>query len=111
MSDKRQYLYLGQMMEGREIKAEELSSIASVAYNTALSYQRDASERLSKDVLGRIADSLNVDVFELFMTSDDRERLISTARLLGVENPEKMKASEMILAMNALAIHSDAVKT
>lgn len=103
MSEKRQYLHLGQMMEKRGIKAEELSSISSVAYNTALSYQRDASERLSKDVLGRIADALDVDVFELFMTCEDRERLDSFARLNGIEGAEKMRASEIILRLNGLA--------
>lgn len=93
-------LYLDRIMKRRKIGALELHHESGVAYNTALSYQRDASERISKDVLGKIASYLGVDVWELFLPEDDENAIISIAKSVGIENPEGVSASELIGAIS-----------
>lgn len=79
-------LNLDRIMNRKKIGALELHKKSGVAYNTALSYQRDASDRISKDVLTKIAGFLGVPVWEIFLPENDETKIREIAKIVGVES-------------------------
>lgn len=59
-------LRVKEILEDRGLSVQDLSDGAGIAYNTALAYQRDYADGLSKRVLGKIVAFLKVEPGELF---------------------------------------------
>lgn len=71
MATGTRFLRVSEIREQAGISVEELATRADIAYNTALSYERDVSELISKKVLRKIAKALGVRVRDLI--ADDEE--------------------------------------
>ncbi len=71
MTTGTRFLRVSEIREHNGISVEELANRAGIAYNTALSYERDVSELISKTVLRKIAKALGVSIRDLI--ADDEE--------------------------------------
>lgn len=89
---------IGEVMDQKGLTASDLAERAGVAYNTALAYQRDSSDRLSKDVLGKIATALEVEAWELFLDDQTKQMLDSMAEYKGIPHP-----ASYVEVLNAVA--------
>lgn len=78
-------LRIDKFIKNKNIGARELAEKSGIAYNTALMYQRDAGDRVSKDVLEKIAETLDVEVYELFLGDQDADEIIEIAKKVGID--------------------------
>lgn len=65
MAKEARFLRVSEIRERKGMSVEEMASKAEIAYNTALSYDRDSSELISKKILKKIASALDVNVRDL----------------------------------------------
>ncbi len=74
-----------EIMEHQGKSTAEIRDESGVAYNTILNYRRDSTDRLSRRVLEDIAESLGVEVWELFYMGEFKKPLMKIAKALEVE--------------------------
>lgn len=103
-ANRESLLQTEKIMSHRGVNTMDVSQATGNAYNTVLSYRRDNSQYLSRQVLQDLAGALRVEVWELFYPGELAKPLTKIAKAIGIEATEPVTFDEykgLIMAISA----------